>query len=42
MEEGWTIRPVTPPMPSESTSEFFAEDWGDIASGKVRFLGFCL
>ncbi|CAK8690701.1 unnamed protein product [Clavelina lepadiformis] len=35
MEEGWTIRPVTPPSPVEPAKEFFVQDSGaDIVSGK--------
>nr|CAB3243492.1 glutamate-rich protein 6-like [Phallusia mammillata] len=35
MDEGWTIRPMTPPTPPEPAKEFFVQDVGtDIVSGK--------
>lgn len=42
MEEGWTIRPITPPTPPEPAKDFFIQDaGGDIISGKVIVI-FCL
>lgn len=36
MEEGWTIRPLTPPTPEDKAKEFFVHDPNsDIISGKV-------